>query len=413
MYELDGERTVGGKPYNQLNKLVIDKTGGPANWKLTRTKLFNLNTDSTKCMPADFFPNWNGVLQTSANDKVFQISFSDHGQNGSRGIDPKGVNHPYGATIVAEYTVGKGCRILNTYGTNGVGPMTISGDWGDLGTVLNGVGAAVGVSGGSPLPDAFYLHGSGPTPGGNYSGMSGSETEAGCTAATCSCNFSNHPSVCENYFWETGTRNIRPVLISGHATKGYLYMYKGKKYANVDFHDPTGPLIPLLTVPVPADQHGDYDNGDSQDNQPVFLFTTNVCGQAPGNQGAGNCDPIYTAPLYDEIISVENQAAHPGVAQHCDYGAGKTACTYRFAHTFNTGTNWNFYTQNNESNVSPSGRFVIFPSDWNMTLGCTNGAATGCLDNIAASTSNYCPNNFDTAACRRGDVFVVDLLTAR
>jgi hypothetical protein len=400
MYELDGMRTVNGKPYNQLNKLVIDKTGGPANWKLTRTKLFNLNTDSTKCMPADFFPNWDGTFQTSANDKVFQIAFSDHGQNGARGIDKNGVNHPYGATIIAEYTVGKGCRILNTYGTNGVGPMTITGDWGDLGTALNGIGMPVGVSGGSPVPDVLYLHGSGPYPGGNYSGFNGSDTETACTAQTCSCWNGTTPHLCGNYIWETGTRNIRNDDMSGHAGKGYLYMYKGTYLKALDYHDTSGPLTKLLTIATPGDIHVDYDNPDTQDDQPVFLYTTKVCGQAPGMQGQGDCDPAYNAPLYDEILSVENQAAHPGVAQHCDYGAGKTACTYRFGHTFNTGTHWNFYTQNVEGNVSPSGRFVVFPSDWNMTLGCTNGTASGCLDNITASTGSYCVKNFPTAACR-------------
>jgi hypothetical protein len=364
IYEVDYGRTdQSGNPIVLLNKVTIVKNGSPSQWSLTRAILFNFEEANGNCLPSTFFPNWTGTMNVSGNDRSFQISFSDHGQNGVR--DEK---HPYGATLLAAFDVGKGCRVVNTYGTDGNGPMTITGDWGDTGTALDGQGAPIGTSGGNPLPDTIYLHGSGPMPNGIYSGLSGSAINA-CTAQTCSCMYNRKPSVCENYYWETATRNIRPVEFPGHAAKGYLYMYKGKKYASVDYQTPTGPFTPLLRMSVPVDQHGSYDNGDDQDDQ-------------------------------------------PGTAQHCDYGDGPVSCVYRFAHTFNTGTNWNFYAQNAEGNVSPNGRFFLFPSDWNLMLGCTDGSSSGCLDNIAASSARFCAINLKKAACQRSDVFVAHLTGA-
>jgi hypothetical protein len=417
LYEYDfGRDDAAGKPIIVLNKLTIDKgsTNDPSKWSLSRSQLFDFVEDSGTCLPLDFHPNWTGVAGVSSDDTAFQLSFSDHGQDGAQDA-----THPYGATLLAAYDVGKGCRVVHTHGNeNGLGPMTITGDWGDLGTVLDGSGAALGVSGGDPLKDTLYLHDSGPTPNDTYSGLSGNAVNPESNPG--SCTYSGKAHTCESYFWETGTRNIRPVEESGHSTKGYLFAYKGAgNYFALQYHDPNAPSPPeLLPVSVPSDQHSTYNNTDDQDDQPVFLVSTNVCDQASGLQGDRNCAPQYTAPLYDEIFAVENQAAHPTTARHCEYPnkegtLEKAACVYRFAHTFNTGTNWGFYTQNSEGIVDPTGRFVVFSSDWNLSLGCTNGQDSGCLDSKQASDDHQaCVHDYPTKACQRSDVFVVNTESA-
>ena len=131
--------------------------------------------------------------------------------------------------------------------------------------------------------------------------------------------------------------------------------------------------------------------------------------------GSGACDSQYTAAGYDEVDAGENYIMN-GTGGHCDYGSGQTGCFYRFAHTFNTGTNFAFQIQNAIGNVSNDGRWAIFPSDWGKTLGCTNGTADGVSGCPLASTDATCANatggSLATTACPRGDLFVVDLLSA-
>jgi hypothetical protein len=424
MYELDYNRVASsGLPIVQLNQLTLNRSGAPSTWTMTRQKLFNFVTDSSHCLPSNFFPNWGGQLGVATNDQSFTFALSDHGQDGKRDA-----THPFGATMVVNYTRGEGCRVVDTYGNASdagpgqiyglnasqpsVGPMTIWGDWGPTGPATNGIGAQPDQSGGAPLPDTFYLHAAASTPDSPFSHLAGNATGP-LTTSTASCIYSNKPALCEGYFWEVATTNIRPntnPVATGHEANGNLYDYKGKYYTAFAYGNVSEPLTELLTTPIPVDQHGSYYNGDSQDDQPVFLFSTRVCDNGPGNPATDvPCDPAYTGPLYDEIVAVENQAAHPSYT-HCNYGGGtdSTACVYRIAHTFNTGTNWNFSIQNAIGTVSPTGRFALFSSDWNLTLGCTNGQSSGCLDSIAATTGNAC-TNLQSSACQRGDVFVVQL----
>ncbi len=430
LYELDyGTITTStGQPFIQINKLTLNDSGAPSTWTLTRTKLFNFITDSSNCLPTnDFFPNWAGTFQVSDGDQSFQFGLSDNGQNGSRGTDKKGVAHPYGATIIANYTVGKGCRVLDTYGNasdtgpgqiyglNGsqpaIGPMTIWGDWGATGAVTNGAGITqIGISGGAQLPDTQYIHDSSVDDDPLYSSVSGSP-DTTTTPENVSCWGKTTTGLCESYTWEVATTNIRPDLPEGHGADGYVYRYRGHYGQAFSYEAPWNPLGALITITMPGDNHGSYNNVDTDDDQPVFFFTTNVCDQASG-AGSSPCDSEYTGPLYDEIVGVENAIAHPTYTD-CNYGNGMdtTGCLYRFAHTFNTGTNWNFDGQNAIGSVSPNGRFAIFPSDWNLTLGCTNGS-TACLDSITASGKNGCanpPNGLKNMNCQREDLFVVSL----
>ena len=413
LYELQMGVTSSGLPSNQLNELRLYNTVSPTGWTLTRTKLFNFNTDSSNCLPSNFFPNWGGYFNVSSDDQTFSFSFSDSGQNGKRDA-----NNMYGATMLAVYSMGKGCRVLDTYGNNGesgpsqiyglnasrpaTGPMTIWGDWGATGTVQNGSGA--------PLPDVMYMHDGQPAPNSAYVLFGGTPAHE-CTQQTCSCFGITSGGGCEQYVWNVPTTNVVPDYTTGHEAQGNLYQYRGKKYWTISYANPEVHTSPLLTENIPVDQHGTYNNADQNDDQPVFFASTNVCDLAPGNTVKAGCDSEYTGPLYDEIVGVENQGAHPGTAQNCNYGNGPEACIYRFAHTFNTGTNYMFPVQNAIGNISPNGRFMLFDSDWNLTLGCTNGSQSPCVDNITASTGTTClaVANLKTNPCQRGDIFVVKL----
>ena len=68
LYELDYGRLVDGLPLNQLNRVELIRIGGPSQWELRRTKLFDFTRDSSNCLPADFIPNWTGVLVVASND---------------------------------------------------------------------------------------------------------------------------------------------------------------------------------------------------------------------------------------------------------------------------------------------------------------------------------------------------------
>ena len=438
MFEMD-RGTYHGVSVNQINQLTIDKPdpSDPSTWSMTRVKLFNFNcegancpaisatesflngvnvgTSSHNCLPANFNSNWTDVANPSYQDQSFTLAVSDDGQGG------KPAPGKAGAVYAVIFTAGKGCRVYNTF--TGV----ISGDWGDIGPI-------VGPDGLTPLLDKFNLHGAGDIPDARYSGISPGNTTCADVAnpAQCaySCLMSKVKSFCENYFWENATRIVRPcsVQCTGHGARGYLNIYKGKQYRAHGFGAPAFPLTPLLTDSngFPGDNHGSYGNAGTTDLTPMLLAVTQVCGQAPGMQGAGPCDPVHTGARYDELVAIENAVGNVGNpsnsnGRHCNYGAGPAPCVYRFAHTFNTGTNWLFNAQNAMATISPDGHYAVFESDWNDTLGCTDGTSSNCMDSITASGGGLyagtsypsCPSaNLASTPCQRADVFVIDLVSA-
>ena len=308
---------------------------------------------------------------------AFEFAFSDHGQNGSR--DPE---HRYGAVFLASWVPGQGCRVVNTYGSGGYG-LCLSVAIGEM--------SAPRLMGQAHLPehpednllyDVMYLHDGAPnrTPcTAEFPGRSSMLARQLPARASAKPLLASVKPMSGRSQRETSGRRFQ----KGTGAKGNLYQYKGHHMTAFTYADPWHKQGDLLTATLATDNHASYHNADSHDEQPVFLFTTNVCGLAGGAGGAA-CPPSYPSPLWDEIIAVENQVAHAS-ARHCDYGGGPNtaACQYRFAHTFNTGTNWNFQTQNAIGNVSPNGRFAFFPSDWNLQLGCTDGSPSGCVDNIS------------------------------
>ncbi len=453
-----------GAYVNQINQLILnDSDPNPANWTLTRTKLFNFNCEggscpassatqnfsdgynlgssSPHCLLANWRSNWVGLFTPSRDDQSFTVALSDDGQGGK-----PDATHA-GAVYFVNYTVGKGCRLLNTLTDQ------ITGDYGPTGTVLNGQ------AGNAPLTDNFGLHEGQSLPDAqwavyvpwnspngtvtnvtadglgrttittsnptqfavgewvNFYNLSGatwlnsgtwavttassgtsfsiadshaaySAADSGTVAPAGQCTNSGKSTYCNAYYWHVADNVVEPCTpasCQGHAAHGFVNDYRAKYYTAHSYANPTlpGESAQLFWVAIPVDQHGSYHNAGTGDQTPVFLVTTNVCGQAPGNSGSEACDPAYTAAYYDEIIAGENFIANAS-ARHCDYGSGATGCMYRFAHTFNTGTNWNFNTQNAVGSVSPDGRFLAWASDWNATLGCMDGS-TSCLSAYIAS----------------------------
>jgi hypothetical protein len=232
-----------------------------------------------------------------------------------------------------------------------------------------------------------------------------SYTESTCSGNSCPTFSPNGPSTnagygffSEPWFWQIGTLIVNPCIspsCQGHAAPGYVNSYRAKYYTAHAMVNPSSPCTvngpgtpcpsaderPLLTVPVPVDQHGTFNQHGLNDYPPVAMVTTNVCGQA-ANTGAAVCVP-YSAAYYDEIVALQNSAANPS-ATSCNYGSGATNCAYRLGHTFNSGDNWNFNIQNAIGNISPDGNWLAFPSSWGNTLGCMDGS-TSCWGSYVAS----------------------------
>ena len=189
---------------NQVNKLVINDSGAPSSWSMARSKLFNFNwdgsTDGTStqnCLPAGYKTNWAGLWVPSYDDTSFTIAWSDDGQDGRPGGSC--THSPNGTCtsgiFVTNFTVGKGCRMLNTLSGQ------ITGDWGPTGYAVNGQVTANSGTGswcnsGAPCSgpalldsstvkwtDYDYLHEGFNMPNANYAALGLVETSQGAISS--------------------------------------------------------------------------------------------------------------------------------------------------------------------------------------------------------------------------------------
>ena len=222
-------------------------------------------------------------------------------------------------------------------------------------------------------------------------------------------------------YWQTHTlitNTCTSFGCDGHAVDAFYGSGRGAKYYWYNKINPSTPclvsgyspcpdadIVGLLTFALPEDEHGWYPHGSS-DLGPLGYNLTHVCGQSTG-QGSNSCYSPYTAALEGEIIAVENSVTNnaPGASGgtgtylcsatangpgcHANYGSGPAPAVYRFAHTFNSATSWEFNDQNAIGNVSSDGQWAAFPSDWFETLGCANGSTT--------CWSSYISDNTQTA----------------
>jgi hypothetical protein len=158
-------------------------------------------------------------------------------------------------------------------------------------------------------------------------------------------------------FWQVGTLNVvqcqRDQHCGGHWTLGYSHLIN---QPGVDddmniFFRPMDDLVAVkpLVSPLPQppewgfDGHWSWNNNDRGDTAPLCGST--YAEEAPVNQ--------VTRPWDGEVVCIRTD--------------GKSSTVWRFAHTFTTARNGFWSTP--RGNVSQDGRFFMFTSDWQNSLG--------------------------------------------
>jgi len=296
------------------------------------------------CLPTGFTSTWHSAMNVGAADQTFSIAFSNSGGQ-ETGI------------YVAVYKVGSGCSLLNT----ATGKVT--GNWGQVG-IIN-------------VPYRFTLH--------NISG-SRNNSQLLLSHNKCTSIISCPP---RPYFWRAGTTSIQicPVggLCTGHWVDGFTHWINNdgdpvlgashiRPYTQVTKISLITPLIDMSQVAVPFDQHMSWNNNKGTDTVPYYSISASIT-----EAGA----PIFPFPAawYDE-----------GLIFPFD-GSG----VRREHHTFTSGRNQRFNAKWAIGQISQTGRFSIFTSDWMNTLGCENGSSGPCTVG-SMNGHGY-----------RADVFVVEL----
>jgi len=405
----------------ELYDFVAGKTGS---WGIT----------TTNCLPANYNVTWRsfGMMSKHPADDVFLLGLS---QNGGQNT---------GGDVVA-YRVGSGCTYLNTL------TGTVTGDWGTTGNVAipdrpyvhnvkiskDGQWAMVAQGPCHIKPDILSISrtenvvtatlssvaGLGVGVGVDVisvalgaNGTSFNLSNAALTSVNLSTNAVQWAQTAEDdsssggavdncvskgpYFWQIGTTNLYQSCLpgtsaakngacGGHWTAGFSHFVNAnyspfwQQIIRSFGDDPIGKkIIPGLPLPAEdcvkgiksVDQHQNWSNADLNDTYPIFSTTTNAPNASLQPDGG------FTCAWVNEVIGI----------------SPSTGTVYRFAHTRNTGLSWNFSTKNAIGGVSQDGRFFVFSSDWEGTLGSETG-------DTACEPSKDC----------RGDVFVVGLIKSR
>jgi hypothetical protein len=182
--------------------------------------------------------------------------------------------------------------------------------------------------------------------------------------------WSNTESYCAAYFFDTTSTLVAPLTDwvngTGHTSSGYLHRYYGHLLASMLYgvSCPTCPAIngqlnpgtQMLLTGLPSDNHGTYRNSGTSDLTPIFTATTDVPAWTSR----------YVAACYDEL---------------CAFDPGGSGLTYRFGHTYNTGSSQFFAVQNNIGVDSPLGDLIAFGSDMMGTRG-SNAVANAACNNL-------------------------------
>jgi hypothetical protein len=299
-----------------------------------------------KCLPVGFKATWQSVMNVGAGDQTFSVAFSNAGGQET-------------GVYVAVYKVGSGCSLLNT----ATGKVT--GNWGQSG-IIN-------------IPYRFKLHEA-------NGSLNNARITLTYTAQSCTSS-----APCPNVpaFWQAGTTNVQTCpagsLCSGHWVNGFNRWLNndGDPVHGASHSRPYTNLsaITLLTrvgniAPVipPFDQHLSWNNNKGADTIPFYATTTAIT-----TSGI----PVYPFPAawYNEGIIVPMDGS-PVRREH---------------HTLVTGRNQRFSAKMGIGQISQTGRFAVFTSDWMNRLGCENGSPGPC------TVGNTLGRGY------RADVFVVEL----
>ena len=299
---------------------------------------------SASCLPGGFIATWHSAMTVGDADQTFSIGFSNAGGQET-------------GTYVAVYQAGSGCSLLNT----GTGQVT--GNWGQTGTIN--------------LPYRFTLH--------NING-SGDNSQVALGHNKCTSSVACPPNA---YFWQSGTTNMQVCpkgsLCSGHWVTGFKHWINNdgdpvsgeshiRSYTNLTAITLIIPRSAMAGVTAPFDQHLSWNNNTGDDAAPYYATTVSF------NKGGSPVFP-FPAAWYNEGLIVPFD------------GSG----VRREHHTFTSGRNQRFDAAWAIAQISQTGRFAIFTSDWMNTLGCENGSAGPCV------VGNSNGNGY------RADVFVVEL----
>jgi hypothetical protein len=187
----------------------------------------------------------------------------------------------------------------------------------------------------------------------------------------------------DNLTWELATNTVSRCITRtwdtnnpvagcfGHEAKGQLHRATGKAYTEHLYSDWAAPLTQLFNSPNGfPDQHGSWHQSGPFDLNPAFMASAATAGS--------QANVVFPYPVYwyDEIIA--NEADGQNLC-------GGGPCTFRFAHTFNSGFNSMWDVLNAIGIVSQDGNYMSFASDWGLTLGK------------------------DSNGNQRGDVFIIKL----
>ena len=170
---------------------------------------------------------------------------------------------------------------------------------------------------------------------------------------------------CNSYFFDATSTLVAPLTDwvhgSGHSAAGYLHKYYGHFYNSMLYSLPVtngvlNPDTPMLLAALPCDDHGTYQNSGTSDLTPIFTATADV-------------------PAWPTRYDVPNGACYDEI---CAFNSSGSGLTYRFGHTYNTGSSSNFSIQNNIGVNSPFGDLIAFGTDMMGVRGSNAAANTQC-----------------------------------
>jgi hypothetical protein len=283
-------------------------------------------------------------MNVGTADQTFSVAFSNSGGQET-------------GVYVAVYKVGSGCSLLNT------ATGKVNGSWGQTGTIN--------------IPYRFTLH---------NIGASQNNSQIHLSHNTCR---SSVPCPPRPYFWQAGSTIVQVCptggFCSGHWVHGLKHWINNdgdpvlgashiRAYTDLTKISLITPVVYMSKVNIPFDQHMSWNNSKDSDAAPYYSTSAAIT-----NTGT----PVFPFPAawYNE-----------GLIFPFD-GSG----VRREHHTFTSGRSQRFNAKWAIGQISQTGKFSIFASDWMNTLGCENGSSGPC------KVGNVYGHGY------RSDVFVVEL----